>query len=162
MSKALFDLETKNEFVRTAKVAEQVERYDDMLKFMTYAIESGHELTVEERNLFSVAYKNIVGARRRSLWVIYSIEQAKEGSEDIPGFPKPYREKIEKELKYICEYVVYLIEKHLFTEGSNAESKVFYYKMKGDALRYLAEVAVGDDRKKTAVEKSQQAYNNAM
>ena len=161
LSKTSFNIETKNEYVRTAKVAEQAERYDDMLEFMTYAIESGLELTVEERNLFSVAYKNVVGARRRSLWVILSIEQKREGTEDSKGFAQTYREKIEKELKYICEYVLLLIDQHLITEGSNAESKVFYYKMKGDIFRYQAEVAVGVD-KKTAVENSHYAYDNAM
>ena len=39
------------------------------------------ELTVEERNLLSVAYKNVVGARRSSWRVISSIEQKTEGSE---------------------------------------------------------------------------------
>ncbi len=33
------------------------------------------ELTVEERNLLSVAYKNLVGARRASWRILQSVEQ---------------------------------------------------------------------------------------
>ena len=64
-------MEAKDEFVRTAKLAEQTERYDDMASSMKSATESGLELTNEERNLLSVAYKNVVGARRSS-WSHYA------------------------------------------------------------------------------------------
>jgi len=37
-----------------------------------------------------------------------------------------------------------LLDKFLIAKASNAESKVFYLKMKGDYYRYLAEVALGD------------------
>ena len=37
-----------------------------------------------------------------------------------------------------------LLDKHLIAKASNAESKVFYLKMKGDYYRYLAEVASAD------------------
>ena len=39
-----------------------------------------------------------------------------------------------------------MLDKYLIPKASNAESKVFYLKMKGDYFRYLAEVAVGDSR----------------
>lgn len=39
-----------------------------------------------------------------------------------------------------------LLDKYLILKASNAESKVFYLKMKGDYYRYLAEVATGDQR----------------
>lgn len=39
-----------------------------------------------------------------------------------------------------------LLDKFLIPKASNAESKVFYLKMKGDYYRYLAEVATGDTR----------------
>jgi len=58
--------------------------------------------------------------------------------------------------KTVCVFriVVYvllqtLLDKHLVPNASNAESQVFYLKMKGDYYRYLAEVASGS--KKTGV-----------
>lgn len=39
-------------------------RYDDMAQAMKSVTETGVELSNEERNLLSVAYKNVVGARR--------------------------------------------------------------------------------------------------
>jgi 14-3-3 protein beta/theta/zeta len=53
----------KDELVQRAKLAEQAERYDDMAASMKAVTESGIELSNEERNLLSVAYKNVVGAR---------------------------------------------------------------------------------------------------
>ena len=64
-----------------AKLAEQAERYDEMANYMESVGKSPDELSVEERNLLSVAYKNVVGARRSSWRVISSIEQKTEGSE---------------------------------------------------------------------------------
>ena len=106
-------MEGKDEFVRTAKLAEQTERYDDMASSMKSATETSLELTNEERNLLSVAYKNVVGARRSSWRVISSIEQRMEGTEESKGLAKTYREKIEKELKDICEDVLSLLDKYL-------------------------------------------------
>lgn len=91
--------------VQKAKLAEQAERYDDMAASMKTVTEQGEELTDEERNLLSVAYKNVVGARRSSWRVISSIEQKTEGS-DKQQMAKEYREKIEAELQHICEDVL--------------------------------------------------------
>merc|ERR1739838_602850 len=101
-----------------AKLAEQAERYDDMATAMKQVTETGVELSNEERNLLSVAYKNVVGARRSSWRVISSIEQKTDGS----------------------------ARKQAMAKASSPESKVFYLKMKGDYYRYLAEVATGDAR----------------
>ncbi|KAI6192283.1 14-3-3 protein [Aphelenchoides bicaudatus] len=148
----------KDELVQRAKLAEQAERYDDMAQSMK---KLGSELSNEERNLLSVAYKNVVGARRSSWRVISSIEQKTEGSEKKQQMAKEYREKVEKELKEICHDVLDLLDKYLIPKAGNPESKVFYLKMKGDYYRYLAEVATGDDRT-AVVEKSQQSYQEAF
>jgi len=150
----------KEDLVQRAKLAEQAERYDDMAAAMKKVTETGAELTNEERNLLSVAYKNVVGARRSSWRVISSIEQKTEGSEKKQQMAREYREKVEKELKDICNDVLALLDKYLIPKAANPESKVFYLKMKGDYFRYLAEVASGDDRN-AVVESSQKAYQEA-
>lgn len=77
-----------------------------MAAAMKQITESSPELSNEERNLLSVAYKNVVGARRSSWRVISSIEQKTEGSEKKQAMAKEYREKVEKELTDICQSVL--------------------------------------------------------
>ncbi|XP_065198808.1 14-3-3-like protein 2 [Sycon ciliatum] len=148
--------------VQKAKLAEQAERYDDMAAAMKAVTENGKaELSSEERNLLSVAYKNVVGARRSSWRVISSIEQKAEGSDKKLALSKEYREKIEKELQDICSEVLVLLKDHLIVNSKTEESKVFYLKMKGDYHRYLAEVATGADRD-AIVGDSQESYQEAF
>ncbi|XP_042108175.2 14-3-3 protein zeta/delta-like [Ovis aries] len=151
----------KNELVQKAKLAEQAERYDDMAACMKSVTEQGIELSNEERSLLSVAYKNVVGARRSSWRVVSSIEQKTEGAEKKQQMSREYREKIDTELRDICNDVLSLLEKFLIPNASQAEGKDFYLKMKGDCYRYLAEVVAGDD-KKGIVDQSQQAYQEAF
>jgi len=151
----------KEEQVQRAKLAEQAERYDDMAAAMKQVTETGVELTNEERNLLSVAYKNVVGARRSSWRVISSIEQKTESSERKQKMAQEYREKVETELREICQDVLGLLDKFLIAKASNPESKVFYLKMKGDYYRYLAEVATGDARA-GVVDDSQKSYQEAF
>ena len=105
----------KEELVQRAKLAEQAERYDDMAAAMKSVTETGVELSNEERNLLSVAYKNVVGARRSSWRVISSIEQKTEGSERKQQMAKEYREKVEKELREICYDVLVNIKFPFFS-----------------------------------------------
>lgn len=156
----------KDELVQKAKLAEQAERYDDMAASMKKVTEMGVELSNEERNLLSVAYKNVVGARRSSWRVISSIEQKTENNERKQVMAKEYREKIEQELRDICKDVLQLLDSHLISKATSAESKVFYLKMKGDYFRYLAEVGspTGDEytNKEKVVNNSKDAYQKAL
>ncbi|XP_003746767.1 14-3-3 protein epsilon [Galendromus occidentalis] len=148
--------------VYKAKLAEQAERYDEMVESMKSVASLDLELTVEERNLLSVAYKNVIGARRASWRIISSIEQKEEnkGTEARMPMIKTYRVQIEDELRGVCEDILGVLDKHLIPTASTGESKVFYHKMKGDYHRYLAEFAQGNDRKEAA-ENSLAAYKNA-
>jgi len=148
--------------VYKAKLTEQAERYDEMVECMKRVAAMDVELTIEERNLLSVAYKNVIGARRASWRIISSIEQKEEskGSESKVDLIKQYRTTVEKELRDICVDVLNTLDKHLIPASTSGESKVFYYKMKGDYHRYQAEFATGNDRKEAA-ENSLVAYKAA-
>jgi len=90
-------------------------------------------LSVEERNLLSVAYKNIVGARRASWRVLEQIRSKEEerGSEHVATIVE-YKKHIEGELEEICGDLLDVIEKNLLPNESEAEGRVFYLKMSGD------------------------------
>jgi 14-3-3 protein epsilon len=148
--------------VYMAKLAEQAERYDEMFAYMKEVAKLGVELTVEERNLLSVAYKNVIGARRASWRIVSSIEQKEEtkGNDTQVKKIKEYRQKIEKELSDVCQDILNVLDDHLIPAAEAGESKVFYYKMKGDYHRYLAEFAIGDKRK-DAASQAHDAYKAA-
>ncbi|KAH9690632.1 14-3-3-like protein GF14 omega [Citrus sinensis] len=156
----------REENVYMAKLAEQAERYEEMVEFMekvSASVESSEELTVEERNLLSVAYKNVIGARRASWRIISSIEQKEEsrGNEDHVSTIRDYRSKIETELSSICDGILKLLDSRLIPCASSGDSKVFYLKMKGDYHRYLAEFKTGAERKEAA-ESTLTAYKAAQ
>jgi len=170
---------SRPELVSLAKLAEQAERYDDMANAMKKVTEMGGHLEQEERNLLSVAYKNVVGARRSSWRVISSIEAKTKDSnnERRVTIAEQYREKVEGELNEVCDAVLKLLNDFLIPQvekdlketddGSDEsiekliESQVFYLKMKGDYHRYLAEVAAGD-KKEGIIDESEAAYRSAF
>ena len=138
----------RESLVYKAKLAEQAERFDEMVTDMKDVARQPQELTVEERNLLSVAYKNVIGSRRASWRVVTSIEQ--KGDPDKMTIIKDYKAKIETELVDICNDILSIIEESLIPNSTSEEAKVFYYKMKGDYHRYLSEFQVGDTRKGSA------------
>ncbi|XP_076021703.1 14-3-3-like protein [Genypterus blacodes] len=144
--------------IHQAKLAEQAERYDDMADFMKSVTKSKNDLSNEERNLLSVAYKNVIGSKRSAWRVIHSIEQ--KDSVDGKQMISEYRAKVEKELEDICQDVLDLLSVNLIPNANGQESKVFYLKMKGDYYRYLAEVA-GETTKIEIINNSEAAYMEA-
>ncbi|XP_037533927.1 14-3-3 protein epsilon-like [Nematolebias whitei] len=121
----------REHLVYQAKLAEQAERYDEMVESMKKVAGMDVELTVEERNLLSVAYKNVIGARRASWRIISSIEQREEskGGEEKLKMIREYRQTVEKELKSICGDILDALDRHLLPSAAMGESKVFYNKM---------------------------------
>lgn len=88
-------------------------------------------MTVEERNLLSVGYKNVVGARRASWRILSSIEQKEEakGNDVNVKRIKEYRQKVESELNTICGDIMTVIDEHLIPSSTTGEPSVFFYKM---------------------------------
>ena len=64
----------RDELIYMSKITEQTERFEDMLEYIKKVVNIGQELSVEERNLLSVAYKNSIGPRRTAWRALSSIE----------------------------------------------------------------------------------------
>ncbi|KAL8112036.1 hypothetical protein AgCh_019659 [Apium graveolens] len=149
--------------VYMAKLSEQAERYEEMVECIKKVAKLDVELTVEERNLLSVGYKNVIGARRASWRIMSSIEQKEEskGNEQNVKLIKGYRQKVEDELSNICNDILSIIDKNLIPSSASGEATVFYYKMKGDYYRYLAEFKT-DQEKKECSENSMKGYEACL
>jgi 14-3-3 protein epsilon len=150
--KSHFKDERKN-LVFMARTAETAERYDDMCKFMRALVEwtdskpEKVDLTVEERNLLSVAYKNVIGARRAS-WRTLNVDEHKDDE-----LIKVYKKQVESELDVICKDVLNLLCEILVKNNlEENESRVFYLKMTGDYYRYLAEFVTDQSYDQKAAE----------
>jgi 14-3-3 protein epsilon len=153
---------SREKSVYFAKLAEQAERYDEMADYMKEVGNIPQELSVEERNLLSVAYKNAVGSRRAAWRIITSIEQKEKskGNTQNAEFCHEYVGKVEKELDTICNTILTLLNGNLLEKASSDETKVFYHKMKADYYRYMAEFKDGD-AKKQAAEDARKSYEEA-
>jgi len=102
-----------------------------MVESMKNVAKLNCDLTVEERNLLSVGYKNVIGARRASWRIMSSIEQKEEskGNDSNVKLIKGYRQKVEEELSKICNDILSIIDDHLIPSSASGEATVFYYKM---------------------------------
>ncbi|KAG1672768.1 hypothetical protein FOA52_002756 [Chlamydomonas sp. UWO 241] len=145
---------SRENYLYAAKLSEQAERYQDMVSEMKQlaALAVEQELSIDERNLLSVAYKNLVGARRASWRILQSVEQSEmmKNNDKRVGLVQKYRAVVEKELDEICGDVLQLLDKYLVPSATTTEASVFYLKMKADYHRYLAEFKSEEARKEAA------------
>ena len=95
-----------DENVFLARVAEQAERFDDMVTYLENVLqERGAAVTPDERNLISVAFKNLISSKRAACRTISAIEQN-------PKYQKfgdallAYKTKIEQQLIGDCQRVI--------------------------------------------------------
>jgi 14-3-3 protein epsilon len=153
---------SREELIFMAKICEQTERFEDMLDYMKKVAYLDQELSIDERNLLSVAYKNTVGSRRTAWRALTSIETKEEAksSKYLPLL-RDYKEKIEKELNQYCDDILQVLDQKLIPGSEdNKEANVFFLKMKGDYYRYISEYASGELHQK-ASDNALQAYQSA-
>ena len=202
-----------------AQICEQSCLFEDMVKIMRELCEKFEDLSIDERNLLSCAYKNIIGSRRTSWRVLnerlqeQEVRPSKVGANNSSSSSNnsssssnnnnnnnndneiilqkgisPTRiavnnqlqsnestnhkyevaiirsilSQIECELKRHCQDVIDILTKRLIPSGSQSgESKVFYYKMKGDYIRYLCEICSHSLERKEKANESLMAYKTA-
>ena len=127
-----------------ARVAEQAERFDDMVMYLNkVAQQKTEDFTTEERNLLSVGFKNQIGSKRTAIRTISAIEQNPKYQKFNDGL-LAYKKKIEQELYNQCIAIVDIVKDSCMAKATTDETKAFFYKMIGDYYRYVAECASGD------------------
>jgi len=90
----------KNIFL--ARVAEQAERFEDMVNFLELVLnEKGADVSSDERNLLSVAFKNLISSKRAACRTIAAIEQNPKYSKFSDALAR-YKNEIEEKLTYDC------------------------------------------------------------
>ena len=68
-------MSTVEQNIFLARVAEQAERFEDMVDFLSKVLaEKGAEVSADERNLLSVAFKNLISSKRAACRTIQAIE----------------------------------------------------------------------------------------
>jgi 14-3-3 protein epsilon len=129
------------ESIFLARVAEQAERFDDMVNFLKPVLDQkGGSVSSDERNLLSVAFKNLISSKRTAWRTISAIEQNPKYSKFGDSL-LAYKRKIEEGLYGDCEMIIALINSKVLSKTIENESKAFFVKMVGDYYRYIAETA---------------------
>ncbi|KAL7695950.1 14-3-3 protein-like protein [Lotmaria passim] len=151
------------ELVYMAKLAEELERFEEMLQCIRKYVKLNSELDTEERNLLSVAYKNVITPRRNAWRLITSIESRENAKENTATIPLVVnmRTELEAELSALCDDLLSLLDTYLIPAAQGGEAKAFYLKMKGDYHRYYAEIDSGDGQKQAALAAYQKATDVA-
>ena len=142
--------------------AEQAERHDGMEECMQKMGEQPSVLSVEERNLLSIADKSAFGSRSAAWRFITSVEYKEKikGNKRQAAHTREHAVTVEAELQKICDGILALMDKNLVASESSGESNVFYHTVKGDCNRYLAKFATGDAKSKVA-EDARETYAEA-
>jgi len=131
------------ESIFMARVAEQAERFDDMVNYLIAVVKKKNDdFTTEERNLLSVGFKNQIGSKRTAIRTISAIEQNPKYSKFNDALAN-YKKRIEQELYNQCVNIVETVKSSCMGVASTDETKAFFYKMIGDYYRYVAECAQG-------------------
>jgi hypothetical protein len=139
----------RDTLLHLARLAEAAERYDDMAAIMKKLVlltdSMSTDLNSHERNLLSVAYKNVIGTRRCSWRSICERPDDEVFDEKYEAFVDQFKENVAVEIDDICAELLDLLENYLVKNADRNQAdgmaRVFYIKMLGDYYRYRAEAA---------------------
>ena len=152
--------DTVDEKIFLARVAEQAERFEDMVDFLEEVlVVKGGSVNADERNLLSVAFKNLISSKRAACRTISAIEQNPKYSKFNAAL-LAYKGNIETQLQADCQKIIDMINSKVLKGECNEEAKAFFIKMVGDYYRYIAENAK-DATLEDVKQKAKAAYEEA-
>lgn len=146
-----------------ARVADQAERFQDVIKYINEIIDMGNGLNSDERNLLSVAYKALTGSCRSTLRTINafleddSVKSVPERVQKLTDLKKTLTIELDK----YCNELIELTDNKLMKDDQDAVTKVFYEKLKADYFRYSVEFK--DENERTAgANCAKESYERAL
>ena len=96
-----------------ARVCEQTQRFSDMLEYLTFVLaEKGSELSVDERNLFSVACKNLLAANRTAWRTVVALLPNPKYQRYVKSL-KEYKELAKKNIVDDSQRVIDLVKQQV-------------------------------------------------
>jgi len=153
---------TREEYLYLAKLYERAEKFDDMVIWIGKFVQMDPHLTHDERNILSAGYKNVISGKRASWRLLHSLEkkEEKKASSQNLNYLLEVKGRIEDEMRNICDDIQSTLDKYLVPNAKDAETKVFYLKLKGDYYRYRSEFTSGKEQE-TAANQAEGAYREA-
>lgn len=120
------------------------------------------DLSMEERNLLSVAYKQALESRLAAWQAIQLVEdnETRDGNAQGAKYAKEYCSQIEKELDQISGSILNLLDAHLIPGSTTSEAKVFCLKMKADYYSHRTTYLRGE-KGLEAADSARTAYQEA-
>ena len=151
---------TIEENIFMARIAEQSERFTDMVDFLKIVIEQkGADMSAEERNLLSIAFKNLVASKRTAWRTVVSVQSNPKYLLYTDSMCE-YKTKLEDALFEECSNVIGLIQINILKKKCSDDAKAFFTKLVADNYRYIAEMSVSERHYK-AIEDARQSYEGA-
>lgn len=147
-----------------ARVADQLERYADVVAIMSELIAENPKLSPDERNMFSIGYKSLTTKLRSGIRTV-NAHLDDETNQVIPERIVKLNElkhRLLDELGELCKEVIHNINHKLMPFASDSISKVFYLKLKADYYRYSVEFQTKQEERDEGSRKAQEAYDTAM
>jgi 14-3-3 protein epsilon len=146
-----------------AQVLDQTDRYQDMMDFMKRVVDLNPSLTVDERNLLAVSYKNVLTPRRNGLQTLSAIAAHMDGQATANRIREisDIRARLEAEVQAICNQLIDLVTNKLLPAAGTPDARVFFEKLCADYYRYMCESVSGDEQREVAA-KARDAYVSAI
>lgn len=153
---------SREEYVYLAKLYEKAEKGDEAIEFIKCFVNLNPDLTKEERMVLSSGYKFKISQKRNS-WRLLNAAEKKEmkksESENLKAILET-KSKVEDEMRDIILDLQDLLDNVLLPKATKNVSKVYFLRLKGDYLRYLAEFTSPQDQEEV-ITQAEIAYNES-
>ena len=153
---------SRSDLIYLSRLYERAEKFDEMVQCINYFVKLNPKLNIDERNILSAGYKNIIATKRFS-WR-YLMNQSKKEEKNKNTLAVSYineiKSRVEDEIKKICLDINTLLDNHLIPSTDDIEFKVYFLKLKADYFRYLCEFTTNEEFE-ASLNNAEKAYKDA-